>query len=171
MAGRERRVFSSITFLEQLAQMSDDELWNVWRNLMAAQSGPTVNPNATLGEIINSFESSQGRPASLQDVLRPATLLPSMPNLPRPQIEAKILAEEPWTSRQIQRLRWFYVCQALDQGERRLDDSAYEYAADKLRGSPAEGEVDTMKKSYDETQRDLPVAQQRPRTWRRRPVG
>lgn len=171
MAGRKRRGFSSITFLEQLVQMSDDELWDVWRNLVAARSGPTVSPNATLGEIINSFESSQGRPARLQDVLRPATLLPSTPNLPRPQIEANILAEEPWTSSQIQRLRWFYVCQALDQGERREDDGAYEYAEDILRGSPAEGGVDSMKKAYDAMQRDLPAAQQRPRTWRRRPVG
>ena len=166
MAGRKRRVFSSTTYLESLAQASDDELWDVLRNLVAARSGPTVSPDATLGDVINTFES-QGQPARLSHALRPPMLLPSKPNLPRPQIEAKILAEEPWTARQIQRLRWFYVCQALDQGERREDDSAYEYAADKLRGSPAEGGVDTMKKGYDEMQRDLPVAQQRPRTWRK----
>ena len=77
--------------------------------------------------------------------------------------------EEPWTPRQIQRVRWYYVSQALGRGERREDDSAYEYASEVLKGSPAEGKSGAMKNGYDEMQKILPVAQQRPRTWRRRP--
>jgi hypothetical protein len=149
---------------------SDEELWNILRNLVAARSGVPVSSNATLGDIIDAFKS-QGHPLLLQHVLRPCILLPPEPTMPRPRIESMILAEEPWTVRQIQRLRWFYVCQALDQGERREDDGAYEYAANILRGSPAEGGVDSIKKAYDAMQRELPAAQQRPRTWRRRAVG
>lgn len=170
VAGRRRRVRLSVAYLRRLTQASDHELWDILRNLVAARPGVTVGVNATLGEVIDTFES-QGYPLLLQHLLRPRMLLPPEPNMPRPQIESKILSEGPWTLAQIQRLRWFYVGQALDQGKRREDDSAYEYAADKLRGSPAEGEVDTMKKSYNKMQRELPIAEQRPRTWRRRPVG
>jgi hypothetical protein len=64
-------------------------------------------------------------------------------------------------------MRWAYVREGLDQRGKRWD-SAYEYAADVLKGSPAEAGPDMMKKSYDEMQEKLPPALRRPRTYRPR---
>lgn len=72
------------------------------------------------------------------------------------------------TPEQIHWLRWRAVSMALDKGYRREDDGAYEAAARSLERTPAEAGPDAMKKSFDKMQKDLPVEQKRPRTWRKR---
>lgn len=72
------------------------------------------------------------------------------------------------TPEQIDWLRWRAVCKALAAGNKRMDDSAYEEAARLLKDTPAAAKPSSMKRSFDKMQRELPEAQQRPRTWRPR---
>ena len=71
VAGRRRRVRLSVAYLRRLTQASDHELWDILRNLVAARPGVTVGANATLGEVIDTFES-QGYPLLLQHLFAAA---------------------------------------------------------------------------------------------------
>jgi len=166
LAARKRRVLASDAWWRRLQGASDDELWALLQALREARllfpESVLAKPDQPLWKImVARFHLTVGLNRPPEPEQRP----------PRQQIESQLLAEEPWTRRQIERVRWFYVCAALGRGLRREDDGAYEFAARALKGSPAEGSLHMMKKSYDQMQKDLPVNQQRPRTWRPRPVG
>ena len=103
-------------------------------------SRSALRSRTTLGDLINHF----GNRASLHEIMR-APIRPE-PNLPRPQIEQKIIAEEPWTQRQIHCVRWFYVCEGFDLNKGW--GGAFDHAVEVLVGSAAEGGPDAMETSY-----------------------
>lgn len=145
-------------------RMSDEEMLRLLKILLAARAavGEPFAPTTTLGDLIDHF----GERASLPDILR-APVLPK-PDLPRPQIEQRIITEEPWTRRQIHWVRWFYVCEGFDLNKGW--GGAFDHAAQVLGGSAAEGGPDAMETSYKTIQRNLPPDKRRPLTWRPRPL-
>jgi hypothetical protein len=104
-----------------------------------APAGEPFAPTTTLGDLIDHF----GERASLPDILRAAVLPKS--DLPRLQIERRIITEEPWTRRQIHWVRWFYVCQGFDLNKGW--SGAFDHAAEVPVGSAAEGGPDAMETS------------------------
>lgn len=69
------------------------------------------------------------------------------------QHRATCLKILPWSRKLIRRARWFYVRQAIDRGM--VPKSAYHYAANLLKGTPAECSPDMMKKDYNAVEKTI----------------
>jgi hypothetical protein len=63
------------------------------------------------------------------------------------------ISQLPWTPGLIDMLRWFYVREGFERGHRVVDNSVYEYAAEKVTGTPAAGGAAAMKASYSKARR------------------
>jgi len=107
----------------------------------------------TLGEVLGYY----GDKATLQNIRR-APVLPG-PECSRLDLANRIQREEPWTQKQKEAVRWHFVREGIDLGkswDKNDDDGAYAYAVMMCAGSSAEGDRDTMRAGYNETQKLLP---------------
>jgi hypothetical protein len=100
-----------------------------------------------------------------QTLSSPAGGLPPELHFGLQQLIAWQIVQQLWTRRQILLMSWSYVCEGVKRYG--WGGSAYKYAANMLKGSPAEAGPEMMKKRYIKMQGKLPPAQRRPRTYRR----
>jgi hypothetical protein len=165
MAGKKRRVFSSTVWLRHLMHATDDQLSVILQHLRQAR---LLHPRSPLPK------PNRPEPWKLLAAQWHAELNPpeSLDRPPRNVIEHQIVMEEPWSRAQVQRVRWLFFSEGIDQkgwGGKVAGKDAGDYASAALAGSAAEGGWRTMREDYDAEQKELrPSGRDRPRTWKRR---
>lgn len=125
--------------VEAVRAPTEDELWDLYKQLCEWQLQQTLS------------SSARGLPRELLFGLQ--------------QLIDWQIVQQPWSRRQILLMSWSYVCEGLKRYG--WDGRAYKYAANMLKGSPAEAGPEMMKKRYIKIQGKLPPGQRRPRTYRR----